>query len=129
MKSPTRKPRRGRISTGRSLSSSQGWSKAKRDLSSPQGASVFSALLLCAIISIILEIIGGRLNLPRSVVYPVIIFVNLVILAIFGSRIVVANRRMAKAQQERRLRFESDLAGLKEPREGREPGSVGEEES
>ncbi|MBD3182033.1 phosphoribosylformylglycinamidine cyclo-ligase [Candidatus Poribacteria bacterium] len=76
------------------------WSKARRDLASPQGSSLVSALIACAIISIIIDIIGSRLGISKSVLYPIILIVDIIIIAGAAIRISAINKKVAEAQQE-----------------------------
>ena len=91
------------------------WSKGRRDLASPQGINLASALLLCAIVSVILDIVAGRLlNLPKSVVYPAIIVVDLAIFIVAAFKISAMNKRAEKARREvYRQKFEGDMEAIK----------------
>lgn len=91
------------------------WSRARRDRATPQFSSLALAIFLCAIVSVILEVVGGRLiNLPKSIVYSVIVIADLAILAVAGSKISAINKRAAEARREvYRQKFERDLEAIR----------------
>jgi len=91
------------------------WRRARRDLATPQGSSLASALLLCAIVAVVLDVIGGRfLSLPGSIVYPAIVIANLAILVVAGFRISAMNKQAAEARREvYRQKFETNLEAIK----------------
>lgn len=82
------------------------------------------AIFLCAIVSVVLDVVGVRLiHLSRSIVYPVIVIADLAILTVAGSRILAANRRAAEARREAyRQKFERDLEAIKAWNERRHSG-------
>ena len=90
------------------------WSRARRDLATPQGSNLISAFLLCAIVSVILDVVVGRfINLPKSVFYPVIIIANIAILAAAAVRISATNRRAEEARRAiYREKFEENLEAI-----------------
>ena len=90
------------------------WSRGRRDLASPQGTSLVSAILLCAIISIILDVGGGRLGLPKSVIYPVIVIVDLTILIVAAIKISAINKRAVEASRETyQQEFEKNMDAIR----------------
>jgi len=104
------------------------WSKTRRDLATPQGASLISALIMCAIISLALEMIGVRyLKLPRSIVYTVIVLVDILIIVISMIRI----KSMNKYEEEKRReifyqKFGADMDAIKKYDELKKSGAIGQ---
>jgi phosphoribosylformylglycinamidine cyclo-ligase len=74
-----------------------------------------SAILLCAVVSVILEfVLGRRTNLPNSVVYSTIIVVDLAILIVAAFRVSAMNKRAEEARREiYRQKFEGDLEAIR----------------
>jgi hypothetical protein len=129
MISPRQKPR-GKSSTNRSLANAEGWSRARRDLATPQGSSLMSALLLCfACIIVAIVLCSDRvLGLPEPIVYPVAIAANIVIIILAVIRISAMNKRADEARREAyRQKFEKNLEAVKEWSERRNSGITGKE--
>ena len=105
------------------------WSRARRDLATPQGSSLVSALLLCAIAAVVLDVVGARfLNLPGSIVYPAIIIADVAILIVAVFRISAMNKRAAEARREvYRQKFEGNLEAIKAWNQRRSSGTAGTE--
>lgn len=77
------------------------WARGRRDLATPQGSNLLSALLLCAILSIVLEVALVRfVHLPRSTVYPIIVVVDISILVVAAIRISKINRLAEEARKQ-----------------------------
>lgn len=91
------------------------WSRARRDLATPQGSSLISAFLLCAFISLTLDIIGGYvLHLSGSIVYPVIMVIDIFIIVAAVIKVSAMYRKSAEVNRELyRQRFESDMEAIR----------------
>ncbi len=91
------------------------WSKGRRDLATPQGSSIASAFLLCAIVAIALDVLGGRVfHLPKSVIYPAIIVIDAAILIAAAFRVSVVNKQAEAARREiYRQKFEVDMEAVR----------------
>ena len=74
--------------------------RMRRDRATPQFASLFSSFLICAAVAIVLEIIGWRLQLPKSVTHTIIIIAVFAMLAVAVLRVTAMNRRAEKARRE-----------------------------
>ena len=107
------------------------WSKARRDLATPQGSSLASAILLCAIVSVVLEVALGRfIKLPKSVVYSAIIIADIAIFIVAAFRVSAMNRRAEEARRELyRQKFERNLEAIRAWSERRSSGTTGTERS
>jgi len=74
-------------------------SRGRRDLSTPQGSKLLSALLICGFLSILIDLIGERLHIPKSIIYPAIVIINLAIISIFAFKITEINRRLKEKRE------------------------------
>ena len=107
------------------------WGKARRDLGTPQGTNLATALLLCAIISIVLEILGTRVfNLPKPIVYTTIIIVDVIILGIAAFRISVMYRKAELTRREiYNQKFGSEMDIIRQYEELKKAGKIGGKKS
>ena len=109
------------------------WSRARRDLATPQGSSLMSALFLCFILPLIGVILDSFFDLPDFVMYPVIITIIILepgIIVVTVLRISAMNKRAEKARREiYRQKFEQNLEDLREWSEQRKPGKHREGEN
>ena len=101
------------------------WSRGRRELATPQGSNLVLALVLCALVSIVLEVVGVRLiGLPKSLIYPVIVVADTAILVVAAFKIFAANKREAEARREiYRQKFEGNLDAIKAWSERRSSGT------
>lgn len=109
------------------------WSRARRDLATPQGSSLMSALFLCFILPLIGVILDSFFDLPDFVMYPVIITIIILepaIIVVTIVRISAMNKRAEEARREiYRQKFEQNLEDLREWSEQRKPGKHREGEN
>jgi tellurite resistance protein TehA-like permease len=77
-----------------------------RDLGTPQGASLFAAIILCGIASMVLDYIGERFNLPKSIIYTIIIIIIVVVFVVVIFRLSKMNK---KAIEKRRKDYQQRL--------------------
>lgn len=75
--------------------------RGRRELSTPQGTLLFSAFLICGFLSIIIDIVGGRISIPNSVTYSSIAFINVTVLLIFALKIIGVNKSIKKKREDR----------------------------
>ena len=106
------------------------WSRARRDLATPQGSNLVSAFLLCAVVSVVLEVVLGRyINLPKPIVYSVIIIADLAILVVSAFKMSAMNKRAAAERREvYRQKFEGNLEAIKAWSERRSAEAARKEE-
>ena len=71
-----------------------------RDLGTPQGTSLFAAIILCGVVSMVLDYIGERFNLPKSIIYTIIIIVIIVVFAFVIFRLTKMNKRAIEKRQK-----------------------------
>jgi phosphoribosylformylglycinamidine cyclo-ligase len=105
------------------------WSSRRRDLATPQGSNIVSAFLLCAIIAIVFDVVGRRVfGLPKSVLYPTIVIVNVAILVVAAFRISTINKQAEAARREiYQQKFGGDMEAIRTWSERRSAGSAGEQ--
>ena len=90
------------------------WTRGRRDLATPQGSNLMSALFLCFPLAIVAMVLEGIFHLPGSIVYPIAIIGGsaVIILAVF--RVAAINKREAEARREAyRQKFEGNLEEIK----------------
>lgn len=124
MISPRMGPHRNKPST---------WSRARRDLATPQGSNLMSALFLCFILPFIGVILDSFFDLPNFVMYPVIIAIIILepaIIIVAVIRISAMNKRAEEARREiYRQKFEQNLEGIRKWSEQRKSGNHREGEN
>jgi len=93
------------------------WKRARRDLATPQGSNLMSALFLCFILPVIGVILESLFDLPNSVMYPVIIAIIIaepIIIIVVMLRISAMNKRAEEARRETyRQKFEQNMEEIK----------------
>jgi hypothetical protein len=93
------------------------WSRARRDLATPQGSNLMSALFLCFILPLIGVILESFFGLPNSVMYPIIIAIIIaepVIIILVLLRISAMNKRAEEARREiYRQKFEQNMDDIR----------------
>lgn len=70
------------------------------DLGTPQGASVFAIIILCGIIAIVLDYIGERFKLPKSIIYTIIFILIAIMFILIIFRLSMINKKAAEKQRE-----------------------------
>jgi len=78
------------------------------DLGTPQGASLFAIIILCGIIAIVLDYIGERYNLPKSIIYTIIIILIAIVFIFIIFRLSMMNK---KAIEKRREAYRQKFGG------------------
>ena len=76
------------------------WSRSRRELASPQGLTLTIALVICFFLTVIAVILEGALNVSRDIVYPIVVVLYIIVIAIAMIRISRVNRRAAQARKE-----------------------------
>ena len=71
-----------------------------RDLGTPQGTSLFAAIILCGIVAIVLDYIGERFNLPKSIIYTIIIIIIVIVFIMIVLRLSMMNKKAIEKQRE-----------------------------
>jgi hypothetical protein len=93
------------------------WTRARRDLATPQGSSLMTALLLCFILPLIGVILESYFDLPNSVMYPIIIIIIIaepIIIVMALLRISAMNKRAEEARREAyRQKFEQNIEEIR----------------
>jgi hypothetical protein len=93
------------------------WKRARRDLATPQGSNLMSALFLCFILPLIGVILESLFDLPNSVMYPVIIAIVIaepIIIVVVMFKISAMNKRAEEARRETyRQKFEQNMEEIK----------------
>ena len=70
------------------------------DLGTPQGASLFGIIILCGIIAIILDYIGERYHLPKSLIYTIIIIFIVAVFIYVVFRMSMMNKKAIEKRRE-----------------------------
>jgi len=78
------------------------------DLGTPQGVSLFAIIILFGIIAIVLDYIGERFNLPKSIIYTIIFILLAVVFIIIIFRLSTMNK---KAVEKRREAYRQKFGG------------------
>ena len=93
------------------------WSRARRDLATPQGSNLMSALFLCFILPLIGVFLESFFALPNSVMYPIIIAIIIaepVIIVFVLLRISAMNKRAEEERREiYRQKFEQNMDDIR----------------
>ena len=98
------------------------WSRARRDLASPQGLNLMIALMLCFLLTVVGLILESVLNVPKSIITVFLIVGYIVIIAVAMYRILAMNKRADEARREAyRQKFEKHLETMK-PRSSEKTG-------
>ncbi len=107
------------------------WTRGRQDLATPQGSNLVSAILLCAVISIVLEVVLVRfIHLPRSIIYPLIIVINIAILVVSAIRISAINKRAEEARKAiYQEKFGADMKAFEAWRNSRTTGGAARSKS
>ncbi len=106
------------------------WTRGRRDLATPQGSNLVSAILLCAVVSIVLEVALVRfIHLPKPIVYPLIAVINIAILVVAAIRISAINKRAEEARKAiYREKFGGDMKAFEAWRNSRTAGGAARSE-
>jgi len=75
---------------------SRGW----RDLNTPLGSSIFGTIVICGIISIVIDYIGEFLNIPQSIINIIILIIIAIATAILIYKVASASKRAMQNQRE-----------------------------
>jgi len=70
------------------------------DLGTPQGASVFAIIILCGIVAIVLDYIGERFKLPKSIIYTIIFILIAIMFILIIFRLSTINKKIAEKKRE-----------------------------
>jgi hypothetical protein len=70
------------------------------DLGTPQGANLFAIIILFGIMAIVLDYIGGRFNLPKSIIYTIIFILLAIVFIIIIFRLSMMNKKVVEKQKE-----------------------------
>jgi hypothetical protein len=70
------------------------------DLGTPQGASLFAIIVLFGIIAIVLDYIGGRYNLPKSIIYTIIFILIAIVFVLIIFRLSMINKKIMEKKRE-----------------------------
>jgi hypothetical protein len=70
------------------------------DLGTPQGVSLFVIIVLCGIIAIVLDYIGERYNLPKSIIYTLIFILIAIAFILIILRLSMINKKIAEKQRK-----------------------------
>jgi ABC-type transport system involved in cytochrome bd biosynthesis fused ATPase/permease subunit len=76
------------------------WSRARRELASPQGLTLTIALVLCFFLTIIALILESYLHVPQSVVLIGVITAYVVVIGVAMYKILTRNKRDAEARRQ-----------------------------
>lgn len=106
------------------------WTRGRRDLATPQGSNLVSAILLCAVVSIVLEVVLVRfIHLPRPVIYSLIIVIDIAILAVAAIRISAMNKQAEEARKAiYQEKFGADMKAFEAWRNSRTAGGAARSE-
>jgi len=78
-----------------------------RDLGTHQGLTLFKTFMLCAILSIALDIIGKRIGIGTNLLYPIIIAVNVIVFVVIVIRMSsISKKTLEKRREEYRRKLE-----------------------
>jgi hypothetical protein len=75
-----------------------------RDLGTPQGLTLFKAIMLCAIISIALDTIGKKIGISTDLLYPIIIAIIVIIFVVIVIRMSAMSKKTLEKQREEHRR-------------------------
>lgn len=93
------------------------WTRARRDLATPQGSNLMTALFLCFILPLIGVVLESYFDLPNSVMYPIIIIIVIVepiIIVVTLLRVSAMNKRAEAARREAyRQKFEQNMEEIR----------------
>jgi len=70
------------------------------DLGTPQGASVFAIIILCGIIAIVLDYIGEKYKLPKSIIYTIIFILIAIVFILIIFRLSMINKKITEKKRE-----------------------------
>ncbi|MDQ1318693.1 MAG: hypothetical protein QG588_2355 [Candidatus Poribacteria bacterium] len=70
------------------------------ELGTPQGASLFAIIILFGIIAIVLDYIGEKFNLPKSIIYTIIFILLAIVFILIIFRLSVMNKKAVEKRQE-----------------------------
>ena len=82
-------------------------SRGFSDLGTPQGLTLFKTFMLCAILSIALDIIGKRIGIGTNLIYPIIIALNVIVFVVIVIRMsAISKKTLEKRREEYRRKLE-----------------------
>ena len=96
MNIPQQKPRDSQQKSGVGSGLSRGW----HDLSTPLGASVLGIIIICGIISAIIDYIGERLNISQSIINVIIVIIIVISFVMLLVRLSSANKKATQRRNE-----------------------------
>lgn len=76
------------------------WSRSRRELASAQGITLTIALVICFFLALIAIILERILNVPRDIIYPIVVVAYIVVITIAMFRISRENRRADEARRK-----------------------------
>lgn len=101
------------------------WSRARRDLASPQGSSLMIALMLTFLITVIGLILENYASVPKSIIFPIVVIAYIVIIGIVLFKISAMNKKADEARREAyRQKFEQNLDALRAQSGQKDSGST-----
>ncbi|MFC1715081.1 hypothetical protein ACFL6S_15550 [Candidatus Poribacteria bacterium] len=80
------------------------WTRSRRELASSQGITLTIALVSCFFFTVVAVILEGVLNVSRDIVYPILVVVYVLVIAMAMVRISRVNKQAAEVRKEAYLK-------------------------
>jgi hypothetical protein len=96
MNIPQQRPRDNQKKSGVESGFSRGW----HDLGTPLGASILGIIVVCGFLSIIIDYIGERYNIPQSIINPIIFIIIAIAIIMLVYKVSSATKKATKKRKE-----------------------------
>ncbi len=78
------------------------FTRGRRDLGTPQGLTLIKTIGLCAVFSIIADIVGRRVGIKTDLLYGILIAINVIVFGLVVIRMSIMNKRILEKRRKQR---------------------------
>lgn len=80
------------------------FARGRRDLGTPQGLTLIKTIALCAIFSIIADIVGRRIGIKTDLLYGILIAINIIVFGLVVIRMSIINKKILEKRRKQQNR-------------------------
>lgn len=80
------------------------FARGRRDLATPQGLTLIKTIALCAVFSIVADIVGRRVGIKTDLLYGILIVINIVVFGLVVVRMAIMNKKILEKRRKQQRR-------------------------